>query len=334
FGPTLSHPEETQMIGAYGIFFLFIVWLARHHLIQVARESFFLSRPSDHRTEWIDVRISFWGTLFGMAMIIFWYIGLGASPLSATLLVCAFFMILLVATRIICQGGLAYFTLTAAPMDGLNLIFGSKLFSGISGVLSGMSQKVLFVDLRESLMPSLLHSRKIHHGHHPRLLLFSGMVATITASVVASFFAMMLLSYRYGLRELQMEWATRTSVTVFENISRLLVSPVEAGGWITTFALVGAVVMLILVICYHRFFWWPIHPLGYLTAYSSAMRILWVSFFIGWAFNALCMRYGGIKLFKKMQLLFIGLIIGDFLMGGIFAMIGLFTESSYQVLPD
>ncbi|MEN8190508.1 MAG: DUF6785 family protein, partial [Thermodesulfobacteriota bacterium] len=53
FGPTLSHPEETQMIGAYGIFFLFIVWLARHHLIQVARESFFLSRPSEHRTEWI-----------------------------------------------------------------------------------------------------------------------------------------------------------------------------------------------------------------------------------------------------------------------------------------
>ena len=33
------------------------------------------------------------------------------------------------------------------------------------------------------------------------------------------------------------------------------------------------------------------------------------------------------------DLFFIGLIIGDFLMGGIWAAIGLFGEASYQVLP-
>ena len=92
--------------------------------------------------------------------------------------------------------------------------------------------------------------------------------------------------------------------------------------------------MLALVICYHRFFWWPIHPIGYLTAYSSAMRILWLSFFIGWACNTLCMRYGGVHLFQKLQMFFIGLIIGDFLMGGGWAIAGLFSGVSYQVLPD
>ncbi len=92
--------------------------------------------------------------------------------------------------------------------------------------------------------------------------------------------------------------------------------------------------MLLLVVCYHRLYWWPIHPIGYLTAYSSAMRILWVSFFIGWACNALCMRYGGIVLFRKLQFFFIGLIIGDFLMGGGWALIGLFADISYQVLPN
>lgn len=92
--------------------------------------------------------------------------------------------------------------------------------------------------------------------------------------------------------------------------------------------------MLLLVVCYHRLYWWPIHPIGYLTAYSSAMRILWVSFFIGWACNALCMRYGGIHLFRKLQFFFIGLIIGDFLMGGGWAIVGLFTGTSYQVLPN
>jgi hypothetical protein len=99
------------------------------------------------------------------------------------------------------------------------------------------------------------------------------------------------------------------------------------------FSLAGAVVMLVLVICYHRFYWWPIHPIGYLTAYSSAMWILWFSFFTGWLFNALCMRYGGVVLFKKLRNFFIGLIIGDFLMAGSWALYGLFSYASYQVLP-
>jgi hypothetical protein len=334
FGPTLARPEETQMIGAYGIFFVFLMWLARSHLMDVLKESLFLAKPNRARTEWFDVRYSFWGAVFCFLGLIYWAVSLGMPLSTALLFFTASFMIMLVATRIICQGGLAYFTLTAAPMDGLLAMGGTKLFSGVSGLLAGMSQKVLFVDLRESLMPSLLHARKISHGKDPGFLLFSGFFFTILASLTASILAMMTLYYRYGTRELQLEWASRTTVTVFENAHRLVSSPVEAGSWITFFAIAGAVVMLILVLCYHRFYWWPIHPLGYLTAYSSSMRILWMSFFIGWACNALCMRYGGVTLFKKIQFFFIGLIIGDFLMGGGWAIVGMFTDSAYQVLPD
>lgn len=334
FGPTLARPEEMQMIGAYGIFFLFLVWLARLHLLTVCRQSFFLEKPSPGRSEWFDVRISFWGAALGFALIIQWYIRLGMAPATAMLVVGAFFIMMLVATRIICQGGLAYFTLTAAPMDGLIALLGTKMFAGASGLLAGMSQKVLFVDLRESLLPSLLHARHLHQNRRPGLLLFSGLALTIVASMTASILAMMTLCYRYGIRELQLDWASQTTTAVYENIYRLIAADTATGSWVFVFALMGAVVMLILVTCYHRFYWWPIHPIGYLTAYSSAMRILWVSFFIGWACNALCMRYGGIVLFRKLQYFFIGLIIGDFLMGGGWALIGLFTDVSYQVLPD
>ncbi len=334
FGPTLARPEETQMLGAYGVFFFFLLWLARRHLLNVTKQSLFLTKSHSARTEWFDVRISFWGCILCFAGLLYWATALGMALSTAFLFFCAGFMIMLVATRIICQGGLAYFTLTAAPMDGLLVMGGSKLFSGINSVLSGMAQKMLFVDLRESLMPSLQHARKLQHGHRPGVLLFSGLFFTILISTGASILAMMTLYYRYGIRELQVEWSSRTVMTMFENINRLITTPVDAGGWITAFALLGAVVMLVLVLCYHRFYWWPIHPLGYLTAYSSAMRILWISFFIGWACNALCMRYGGVSLFKKIQFFFIGLIIGDFLMGGGWAIVGLFTDSGYQVLPN
>ena len=282
------------------------------------------------------MRISFLGgDIAGFALIIWWYIRLGMAPLTAVMVVGAFFMIMLVATRIICQGGLAYFTLTAAPTDGMIALFGTKLFAGASGLLAGMSQKVLFVDLRESLhavssacpaspseqrpgpaaffRPGNDHCRlhdRIYSGHDDPLL-------PVRHSRAAA--GLGQPDHNHGLRKYlppRMPWNTTT------------------GSWIYIFAFAGALLMLVLVTCYHRLYWWPIHPLGYLTAYSSAMRILWVSFFIGWACNALCMRYGGIVLFKKLQYFFIGLIIGDFLMGGGWAIVGLFTDMSYQVLPD
>ncbi len=334
FGPTLTRPEEMQMIGAYGVFFVFLVWLARHHLLTVTKQSLFLMPPSASRSEWFDVRISFWGAVIGFTGIITWYLVMGMTLLTAVLVTGAFFMIMLVATRIICQGGLAYFTLTAAPLDGIIALFGTKMFAGANSILAGMTQKTLFVDLRESLMPTLVHGRRIHQSKRPAILLFSSLIVTIAACVTASIVAMLLLCYRFGIRELQLEWTNRTTLTVFENVFRLASNPAQTGDWVYTFALIGALVMLVLVVCYHRLYWWPIHPIGYLTAYSSAMRILWVSFFIGWACNALCMRYGGIHLFKKLQFFFIGLIIGDFLMGGGWAIVGLLTGNSYQVLPD
>jgi len=334
FGPTLTRPEEMQMLGAYGIFFLFLIWLARHHLKDVTLQSFFLAPADEVKCEWFDVRISFWGFFLGAVCLIGWFIWHGMAGTTALLVVSSFFMITLVATRIICQGGLAYFTLTAAPMDGLTTLFGSKMFAGSSGLIAAISQKVLFVDLRESLMPSLLHGKKIHHGRQPTLLLFTGLLLTLVVSITCSILAMMTLCYRFGIRGLDLEWASRTTLNVYENTYRIIVNPMPPGDWVYGFAIIGAVIMFILVFCYHRLYWWPIHPLGYLTAYSSAMRILWVSFFIGWLCNTLCMRYGGVILFRKMQFFFIGLIIGDLLMGGIWAIVGQFSYTSYMVLPD
>jgi len=152
--------------------------------------------------------------------------------------------------------------------------------------------------------------------------------------VGVSFLAMLAICYKYGVRELGLDWATRTTLAVYDNVYSLVETPVRPGRWVLIFAAVGAVVMLILAICYHRIYWWPLHPIGYLTAYSSAMWILWFSFFVGWLANALCMRYGGVALFKRLRYFFIGLIIGDFMMGGIWAVVGLFSFASYQVLPS
>jgi len=334
FGPTLSRPEETQMIGAYLVFFVFLAWLARFHFIELLQKGFKLKKDENPEQEWLSTRLAFWGAVGGGLAIVVWCSYLGIPFLFAFVVVAAFFIFTLVATRVICQGGIAYFTLTAAPLDGLISFFGPRFFTNVGLVVAGVVQKMLFVDLRESLMPSLLHARKVTDGTANNNRVFLFIMLGLMAGIVASFLAMLALCYKFGVRELDFDWATRTTVAVYDNIYSLIETPLETSKWVTLFTLAGAGVMLVLVICYHRFYWWPIHPIGYLTAYSSAMRILWFSFFIGWLCNALCMRYGGVGLFKRLRNFFVGLIIGDFLMAGSWAIYGLFSYSSYLVLPD
>lgn len=334
FGPHLTRPEDTQMIGAYGVFFLFILWLARHHILSVFKQVFRRGQAEPPAGEWFSIPLSFWGFSLGVLALILWGQHFGMPLMASFLLVGAFFMVMLVASRVICQGGIAYFTLTAAPIDGLLFFFGPGFFTNVGLTIAAVAQKVLFVDLRESLMPSLFHASKVGQNVRNRRLIWGGIVITLVAAVLVSFVATLALSYKFGVRELHLDWATRTTLSVYENLDSLIESPTRSGYWVQVFTVVGAFFMLALVICYHRFYWWPIHPIGYLTAYSYAMSTLWFSFFVGWLANALCMRYGGVTLFKKLRFFFAGLIIGDFLMGGIWAVIGLFSDASYQVLPN
>jgi hypothetical protein len=333
FGPTISRPEEMQMIGAYVVFFVFIAWLARFHLLDILRLGFGVKKAARPENEWLSTRTAFWGSVLGGLGIVLWCHFAGVPFLFSFLVVGALFLFMLVATRVICQGGIAYFTLTAAPMDGLTALFGPKAFTHVGLVVSAVIQKMLFVDLRESLMPSLLHARKVSDGTKSNQRIFVAIIITLALGILVSFLAMLALCYKFGIRELQFDWASRTTLAVYDNLFNLMEAPVESSQWIMTFMIVGAVLMLILVICYHRFYWWPIHPIGYLTAYSSAMWYLWFCFFIGWLCNALCMRYGGVMLYKKVRFFFIGLIIGDFLMAGTWAIYGLFSDASYNVMP-
>ncbi|MEJ2095736.1 MAG: hypothetical protein P8Y38_01040, partial [Deltaproteobacteria bacterium] len=164
FGPTISRPEETQMIGAYIVFFLFLAWLARYHFRDMIGKGFRLEKDPVSEQHCISTRFAFWGTAAGGFGIVLWCHYFGIPFFFSFLVVGVFFMFMLVATRVICQGGIAYFTLTAAPMDCLMVFFGPKAFTHAGLLVSGVIQKMLFLDLRESLMPSLLHARKISDG--------------------------------------------------------------------------------------------------------------------------------------------------------------------------
>ncbi|SDB08642.1 hypothetical protein SAMN05660653_00414 [Desulfonatronum thiosulfatophilum] len=343
FGADFARPEEAQTIGAYLIFFLFILWLARTHLRQQAALMFRSrkrtaegegshDRESD-RDNWETSGWPMWGLLVGGLCLIWWCWSFGLPMVAAVLVPLAFFLVLIVSSRIIVQGGLPIFPLTAAPMDGLIGTFGSG-FLGNAGLLAtAVMQKVLFLSLRESLLPTLFHSAKVSENVRNRRVWFAVLGGTLVVAVVLSFVTMLALSYRYGVRDMDMDWATSSTIAAYENVQRLLDVPTGPNEWIVSFAGVGALIMLFLVFMYYRVTWWSLHPIGYLTAYSTGMQMLWFSFFVGWLCNRLCLRYGGTSLFNQVRFFFVGLVLGDFLMGGIWALVGMFAGTSYQVFP-
>ncbi|MDD3311652.1 DUF6785 family protein [Pseudodesulfovibrio sp.] len=342
-GPDLIRPEGAQTIGSYIVFFLFLIWLARHHLRQtlfgfLKPECAAPPRPGDGRFDcvpggWRPTPWPLWGLLLGMALLFAWCRFFGLPTLAALLLPVAFLVTMLVTSRLVCQGGLPYFTLTAAPSDALMGFFGTGFFGAAGMAATAVMQKVLFLDVREAVAPTLFHGAAIRQQSNRRGLILAAIGLSLVLALAAAFATMLFLGYKYGLRELGLDWATQTVLANYESAQRLIDQPVGPNQWTITYAGAGAVVMALLILCYYKFPWWPLHPLGYLACYSTGMQILWFPFFLGWLCNHLVLHYGGTRLFNKVRFLFIGLILGDFLAGGVFAVIGLFSDQSYNVFP-
>lgn len=333
FSPVLSSVEEMQMIGAFAVFFLFILWLARDHLKMVLRGAV-LRKPLEGEFHGFMLpTTALYLFLAGFAGVITWLTVFGVDVITAVLFLIICFMIQVVTARLICQGGLPYFTLAVAPSDGFLAFFDTRIIGPASLYMSLIVQKVTFLDMRESLLPSFIHSSKLSEGSSPLKRFLGGLLLAIVLGLVFSFAAMLVLYYRYGLNTLPDSWAMETARRVHENAAQLISYPEGAKNWSMIFTFIGGAVMIFLVTGYHLFIWWPLHPIGYLTTYSSAMRILWFGFFIGWLCNTLVLRYGGVHNFREARRIFIGLIVGDMVMAIVWLVVGIFAPLSYHVLP-
>lgn len=71
-----------------------------------------------------------------------------------------------------------------------------------------------------------------------------------------------------------------------------------------------------------RFVGFPLHPAAYALNVSFANDFFWCDMFVAWALKALILRYGGMKLYRQAMPFFLGLILGDFITGSVWSIIG------------
>jgi len=86
---------------------------------------------------------------------------------------------------------------------------------------------------------------------------------------------------------------------------------------------VGLLTTLALLALRVRFFGFPLHPIGYAIASSWAIHLVWMPLLIAWILKGITMRYGGLRAYRRFLPFFLGLILGDCVMGSLWALIGL-----------
>lgn len=76
----------------------------------------------------------------------------------------------------------------------------------------------------------------------------------------------------------------------------------------------------------NTFAWWPLHPAGYALGISYAVDYFWFAFLLGWLFKSLLIRFGGIRAHRFGAPFALGLILGDFTTGSLWAIIGMILD--------
>ena len=90
---------------------------------------------------------------------------------------------------------------------------------------------------------------------------------------------------------------------------------------------VGAATTFALFALRLRFFGFPLHPLGYAISSSWAIHLVWMPMLIAWILKSLTMRYGGLAAYRKFLPFFLGLILGDCVMGSIWGFMSLLLNT-------
>lgn len=93
----------------------------------------------------------------------------------------------------------------------------------------------------------------------------------------------------------------------------------------------GGGLTLLLQLARTQFVSFPLHPVGYALASSYTSSFLWSTALISWLFKTILLRYSGLKGYHRATPFFLGLILGEFVIGSLISLIGIFTGTDMYV---
>jgi hypothetical protein len=327
-GAALGYPNpgfnsyySTEQIGGVWIgMFVFALWMARRHLRALGKST--RGRKDDEsRTE----RLCLLGAAAGTIGMIFFCHMLGMSPLIALGYVLIYLALSLTLTRIRAElGPPAHDLYGAGPDYILPTLFGSRAFAPRD--LGGIT--MLYWLNRESyrshVMPHQLESQKIAQvAKLERGWLWAATYVAALVGAVATFWIVLHASYQYGIEGSMRGPARWFAKEGFDRLSEWLSTPKERDPAGVYAMLIGFLFSLGLLVARTRWVWFPLHPVGYAVSSWWAIHLFWLPILIAWLIKTLVLRYLGLTGYRRLLPFFIGLIVGEYVVGTGWQLLGI-----------
>lgn len=309
-----------QMAGAIMVLAIALLWRGRRHLYSVFKTAL-SSKPTD-KDEPLSYRGALLGLFLGIAVMVLWSMVAGISFTIITIVLVLFLLTMIAMTRMVSEGGLLFIQTPFRPIDLISPVAGTGVINSSSLTVLAFQEMVFMFDIRSSLMPSVMDSFKLlDNSKLRRRSLLKPVGVSILVAMVVSYISVITICYRYGGINLSNWFCVGAPQLPFRRLTAMLFNPKDPNLINVIFMGVGTAVMLFITSMRQKFLWWPFHPIGYAMGPSWPMIQLWFSILVGFLCKWSVLKTGGIKLYRKWRPFFLGMVLGEFISGGLWLMI-------------
>ncbi len=317
--------EHGQAFGAYMAVAAMALWAARRDLSEIVRSALKPGRFSDDHDEPMGYRRALFGLVCGIALLSVFCIAMGMTPWVAVAFFALYFLLVVVITRIRAEFGFPIHDMHyMGPLNPLLAGFGTTALGPRNMVgfsLTYWFNRTFFANPA----PHALEAMKLAEVSAARQRAFArGIMLAACVGAFGLFWAYLHRAYALGAGTANVEQWPR--LFPGENFTRLHTWMTEHGtpnfGSMVA-AGVAFGLSLAMAAIRQRVAWFPLHPLGYAVANSWGMAQIWVPVLIGSLLKGALTRYGGLRLYRRAVPVFLGLILGEMLVGCAWTLYGI-----------
>lgn len=245
------------------------------------------------------------------------------------LLLVSFLFFTLVA-RVVAAGGVATARSPIVPAYFIISELGTSML-GAKGLVALNFTFIWQGESRTSPMVACANGLKLAETvSGPKGRLFWGLMLALVCSLGAAAYTTLNLAYTHGAINLaQLNWAGAHGWPYIGSTMEAL-PEADTRGWL--FKGVGAAVEAFLMWAQNRWFWWPLHPIGFAIAVGWLTSQIWFSAMVAWLLKLVISRFGEARLFQNLKPFFLGLILGEVAVGGVWGLVYVFTSDVGRIV--
>lgn len=321
-----------QTMAAYVVMVIAFLINGRRHIKDLIKKTFQNTASTssiDDSNEVLSYRTAILGMIISFLLLTALCVYAGMSFWVACSIIILFLTVSIALSWMVVNGGMLLIQAPMYPIEYFEIIAGSRIINANSLALLGF-QRVMMRDWGGILMPSVLHGFKAADPLRlKRKSILGAMALSIVVAIVVSYAASLPLIYEKGALNLQ-HGPFVGAPRYFNHIVSLIQYPKDPKLGEAYSMLVGTGITSFLLIMQRQFMWWQLHPIGYVMGAVYSSYFLWSCMFVGWFLKYLILKTGGIGSYRRLQPLFMGLIIGEFGIVGAWMVLGIFTGVNYH----